>query len=250
MLEHFDSDTLGLVDFGILHHLAQHGIGILAFALQVKVEGGVVDASAGIGEVAGVHLEPLGQQHDRFLNTVAQSDIAQFGEKGLDSAAEHGHGIGIVEKNRIGAQPLDVRRNIHDGLHGAQIAEEAPYAPGIADGCLNAKFGRNPQLILERIIASHLDGTENTVRAGKRLAPIGGAVNRGRIVPFIHITLHHPACHLQVLGVDIHQPQFAVAECVKGEDIAGQVSGKNKTTGSNENNLPWFHGIHLSCWIL
>ena len=80
MLEHLDADTLGLVDFGILHHLAQHGVGILAFALQVKVKGGVVDARAGIGEVACIHLEPLGQQHGRFLNAVAQSDIAQFGE--------------------------------------------------------------------------------------------------------------------------------------------------------------------------
>ena len=41
----------------------------------------------------------------------------------------------------------------------------------------------------------------------------------GGIMPFVHIALDHPAGHFQVFGIDVHQPEFRIAQRVECQDI-------------------------------
>ena len=62
----------------------------------------MVDAGAGVGDLVDRRADPVGQHLGRALHAVAQAGDLDV-RLALHGAAEHGHRVGVVEQDRVGA---------------------------------------------------------------------------------------------------------------------------------------------------
>ena len=218
--------------------LQDHRVGVLALPEELRVERLVVDARAGVTDVLHVRADPLGQHRRGALHAVAQAAGDEMGKLALHGAAQHRHGVGVVQEHRLRAEPLDVPRDRQDGVHGAQEAEDAAGAAGIAYVGIHAVLLRDQDVVLPHVDVPGEDGADHAVRALERLFPVHRRRGAGRIVACSNDPVHGGFDVGKPLGVDVHQAQLAVLKRGEAEDVTDQATGKAKAARADECEFP------------
>ena len=104
---------------------------------QLQIIGQMIDAGAGVFDFIHRDIQNFAEFFNTVLYAVAQAGGQYLGRGLLHGAAKHGHGVGVVQKDRVGAVALNVLQHVqHDG-NGAQKTENARRVPGVAHIDLN-----------------------------------------------------------------------------------------------------------------
>ena len=131
--EHLVAHKLFIVDFRIFgNRLLDQRIRVLAVPQELGIERLMIDARAGVLDFVFRRADPLGQHARGALHAVAQTAGDELREPALNRAAQHRHGVGVVQINRVRAIAPDVGGNVQNGVHGAQIAENTAGAARVA----------------------------------------------------------------------------------------------------------------------
>ena len=158
-------------DFLVVHllvfpdGLVNEGVHILAFVQEVEVESLMVDARAGVGYFIRRDADPPRQHGCRALHAVAQAGHGHVGVLLLHHPAQHSHGVGVVEVDRIGTIPGDVLCDVQNGVHRAQEAEDAAGAAGIAHIDIHPVFLGDEDIMLPDVHVPRQDGGDHPIRA-------------------------------------------------------------------------------------
>ena len=92
----------------------------------------MIDPGAGVCDVLHIGADPFCQHGSGPLNGVAETGDFEMGVRFLHPAAQHRHGVGVVQHNGIRAEPVDIGADIqHDG-QGAEHPEDTGGTAGIA----------------------------------------------------------------------------------------------------------------------
>ena len=197
----------------------------------------MVDAHAGVGDVLLVRADPAGQHAGGALHAVAQAAAHHLGEASLHGAAQHGHGVGVVQVDGVRAVTVDVRRDVHDGVDRAQVAEDAARAARVAHVGVHAVFLGNQDVVLPDVHLAVQDGGHDAVRAHERFLAVQGGDDLGRILALGHDALHGAADVVQALGVDVHQRDGRVAEGREGQQVSDQRAGKAEAARADKGDF-------------
>ena len=89
----------------------------------------------------------------RALHAVTQAGNLDR-RRALHGVTQHGHGIRIVEHDRVWAQPFHVPANVQQGRNGAQGAKDAARSAGVADIDVDPIFLGNQDVMLPDVRAA------------------------------------------------------------------------------------------------
>ncbi len=165
-----DLEANGVLGEGlrVLQRIPQGRVGILAIALQLQEPGHVVDARNPVGHLAELGADVPRELVRRPLNAVTEAHIADRGAL-VHDPREHGHGVRVVDEQRVGAELLHVRADRQHLGGAAEGPEDAPRPNRIADALAHAELGRNLDLVMigHAVVgrAPHADGDDNIVGA-------------------------------------------------------------------------------------
>ena len=218
--------------------LPQGRVQVFSVVGQLQIIGQMIDAGAGVFDFIHRDIQNFAEFFNTVLYAVAQAGGEHLGRGLLHGAAKHGHGVGVVQKDRAGAVALNVLQHVqHDG-NGAQKTENARRVPGVAHIDLNTVLFADFQITpknLQRLGHQH---TQHAVRPGKHLRAIGGADQLGGVMPCVNDVLHRTARVFQPFGVDVYQSDGRVGKSGKGENVPNQIAGENVAARADENKFP------------
>ena len=169
---------------------------------------------------------------------------------GLDAGAaqhragEHRHGVGVVQKQRVGADLFHVARKVEHHGDGAQRAEDAADAQGIGDGLSQAVFFRHFKVDDGAgIVEPHLNGVDDVIRAAQRVLAVLHAqvCFDAHLVSVVAVDVfqHHPGI-LQALRIDVVKRNGALGQRGGHHGIAQHVLGKHRAARPHKGNLRHF----------
>ena len=93
----------------------------------------MIDPGAGVCDVLHIGADPFCQHGSSPLNRVAEAGNIQVGVRFLHPAAQHCHGVGIVQNDRMRAEPVDVGADIQHDRQGTEHPENAGGTAGITN---------------------------------------------------------------------------------------------------------------------
>ena len=186
------------------------------------------------------HIQQVQQAAGAALNRMAQPHGPDGGVP-LHIAAEHSHGIGVIEEQRPGAKPLHVLGvALHHG-DGPQSPEDPAYAQGV-------RYGLSQAVLLgdleigdgAGLISSHLDGVDNKIRAGKRLSSVQSFDDiRLAVCGFVDVAQDLIGL-IQPDGIDIEQTNVKGAQ-LRGQDaVPDDIAGENRAARADKGD---FHSV-------
>ena len=155
----------------------------------------------------------------------------------LQIPAEHGHRVGVVQHDGIRAVLLDVARDLHHGRRGAQEAEDAGRAAGVADVDVYAVLLRDLDIGAENARAAREDGDDHAVRALERDLPVEGGGDLRFVLAGGDDLMHRAVDEVQTVGIDVHQGQLAVGERREGEKVLDQCTGEAEAARADKRNF-------------
>ena len=91
-----------------------------------------------------LHVKSFQETLGADLNAVAEAYGLYIGVA-LHIAGEHGHGIGVVQEQGIGADLLHIRSEVPQHGDGAQGPHDAADAEGIGDGLTQGRISWGSQ---------------------------------------------------------------------------------------------------------
>ena len=105
---------------------------------------------------------------------MAQADGPDVGVT-LHITGQHGHGVGVVQEQSVGAPALHVVGVAFHHRDGAQGAENAADAQGVGDGLAQAVlFGDLKVRDGAGLVPAHLDGVDHEIRPFESGFPVQG----------------------------------------------------------------------------
>ena len=243
---------------GALQYLLNGGLGQLALvfeqgaALDFRIQihavlahfqqpGHVVDArDLPLYLLVIFHVQLAQQALAADLHAVAKAHGLDAGGA-LHGAAQHGHGIGIVQKQGVRANLFHIPGEVQHHRDGAQGAEDAADAQGIGDGLAKAvALGHLKVDDRAGLIAAHLDGVDHIIGAAQGIlallhAQIGLDFGLAAVVAVDG--LQHQFGLIQPLSVNIVQRDGGILQSRGHHTVAQHVFGKNRAASTHKGNF-------------
>ena len=248
--EHFIADQFALVNIFLLcDGFPDQRVGIFPLPLILEVKRLMIDSGAGVGDVIHISADPFCQHVCGPLNGVAETGNLEVGVCFLHPAAQHRHGVGVVQHNGIGAEPVDVGADIqHDG-QGAEHPEDTGGTAGITNINIDSVRHGDGNICAEHPVSALKNGDDHPIRPAQRFFPVHGYGQFCRIVPCGEDLFRHPAAEFQFYGVNIHQRQFGVSEGGERHQVPDQSACETETACTDESDL-FSHDFFSFCvWI-
>ena len=155
----------------------------------------------------------------------------------LHGPAEHGHGVGVIQENRPGAELPHVPENVQHHRNRAQEAENARGIPGVAHVDLHAVLFADVQIVLEYLQRLGHQHAQHAVRALQGLAAVRGAENLRGILSRFHNVHNGLSGVFQIDRVNIYQVQLRVLKGGIGQNVPHQIAGKDVAARADENEF-------------
>ena len=99
----------------------------------------MVYTSTSVGDFAHGGIDPASEHFGCALHAVAQACNRDPGIP-LHSPAKHGHGVGVIEQDGVGAVSFHVPTDIQHDLHSTQKSEDASRSPSVAHVDVDTEF--------------------------------------------------------------------------------------------------------------
>ena len=187
-----------------------------------------------------LHAQHLHQMAGAHLHAVAQAHRLDGGVA-LHIAGQHGHGIGIVEEQRVRANRSHIIGKILHHGDGAQSTEDTADAQRIADGLAQAVLlGHFKVRYRAGLVQAHLNGVNHIGCAAQRFTAVFHAQIGGDHRMAAHIAVErrqHPAAIVQTNGIDIIQGKFAVLQHGRQHAVAHYIFDKNTGARSHKDDF-------------
>ena len=187
-----------------------------------------------------LHAQLFQQLFRADLHTVAQTHGLNAGVA-LHIAAEHGHGVGVVQEQRVGAYfPHILGEIVHHG-DGAQGAHDATDAQRIADGLSKAVLlGHLKVDNGAGVIQAHLNGVDDETRAAQSFLAVFHAQMLGD-AGMAALGLVHGGNDLiaffQPGRVDVVQGVFPILQRVRAHAVAQNVAHEHCAARAHKGDL-------------
>ena len=156
---------------------------------------------------------------------------------------EHGHGVGVIQEQGVGAHLLHIPGEVVHHRDGAQGPHNAPDAQGVGDGLAQAVlFGHLKVDDGAGVVQPHLDGVHHEIRPPQGVLPVlhpqvGGDF---RVAPH---GLVHGADDLRALrqpgAVNVVQGEFRLPQYRAAQAVPQHVPGKDGAARPHKSDL--FH---------
>ncbi len=221
----------------------QARVQVRAPVLQTQQPRLVVDAGRPVGDLVVGDAEQVGEVADGPVHRVAQPhDTCQPG--GLGEVLDvHRHRVGVVEQPGVGAHLGDVLGERLQQREGAQRAEDAADAEGVADGLAQPVAGRDLEVGTGGLPHADLDDVDDEVRVGERRAPlgVGGDPGPGAVaVPpgaLVRDELGGAARGVEPFGVDVVQGDVRAAQLGEGQQVGQEPLREHDAARADEGDL-------------
>ncbi len=196
-----------------------------------------------------VHPQLLKQPLGAALYGVAEAHRFNVREP-LHIAGQHGHGVGVVEEQGVGAPALHV---VGVGLHhrdSAQRPENSSDSQRIGDGLPQAVlFGHFKIGDGAGIVKPHLNGVDHEIRSPESRLPIQGLGDMGLPVGSLVNVAENLIRFIQPLWVNIKKTDVKFPQFRSQNTVSYDVSGKNRASCTDKCNfhtfLPFFRKAFL-----
>ncbi len=173
------ADLIPVGHSAVLDHITDQGVEVLAVTLEGQVESHVIDAGAQVVDLVQGNADVVGQVPGREEHAVAQAHGIDA-RRLVERPAEHGHGVHIVQEQRVGAQLLHVLAHVQQHRNGAQSAHDAAHAQRVADGLAQAVlFGDLKVNDRAGLVTAHLEHGDGIVGAVQGRPAVGGDLKLG-----------------------------------------------------------------------
>ncbi|OPZ10311.1 MAG: hypothetical protein BWZ10_02411 [candidate division BRC1 bacterium ADurb.BinA364] len=227
--------------------LLDFGIQVLSFVGDLQQPAHMVDAGGlPLQLVHPVlvfveHARGVEQSPGADLDRMAQADILDAAGL-LERHAQQRHRIGVIQKPGVGADGLDVPREIEHHGNGAKAAENPSDAQRVGDGLAQAVFLGNLEVDHgARLVAADLNGVDDEIGVAQRRpahldSVIGGDFRAAFVDVFVQRLKHHRR-FLEPLGVDIVERELAVAQGGSQQTVAHDVLGEDRAAGPHEGDF-------------
>lgn len=225
--------------------------GLVIDAGENDVDIAAVEGCVG-GELAGGFgplLDCAGDLPVGALDTVTEADGFDFAV-GVAGPGVHGHGVGVVEEQRVGLGELfDVAAEIQERGDGALGVHDASGAEGVTDALVDAVFEGDVDIRGEGFETALADHAEDVVGIGDGLAAVGGGVDDGGELVCVDIALAQLGDHLEIVRIEIGEGEGGVAEFGHGEDVTHQATGESDGACADHCDFDCHLGsVDLSEW--
>ncbi len=242
--EHFIAHLFFIINFRPPEdRFPDEGVCILSLPEVFEIPGLMIDAGAPVAHLLHRRPDPAGQHFSGPLHAVAEARDARFRFL-LHGPAEHGHGIGVVEDDGPGADPLDIGQYIEHDRYRAKGPEDSRGPTGVADVDVDPVFFWNFNVEAPNADAAREYGDEDAVGSFKRFRAVQGRRDFRRIAPGLENLQHSPSRGVEPLGINVHEGDVAVPEGGKRQDVADQPSCELEAPRADECHL--LHGVDSS----
>ena len=204
--------------------------------LELQEPGHVVDAGGEEIDLFLRHADVAGDQVHRRLHAVAEADELEPRDPAQRPAA-HGHGVGVVEQERVGAELLHVRGDLEQGGDVPQGAEDAARPQRVADALVDAVLERDLVVLPELVDAAHLDHDDHVVRPPQRLAPVGGGDDRRVHAVVLDHALDERVHLVQPRARQRHQPILAAGQRRRRQQVRHQRLAEDQASRADHCDL-------------
>ena len=162
-----------------------------------------------------------------------------------DVAGEPGHGVGVVQQQRVGADLLQIVGEVLHHGNGAQGTHDAAYAQSVGDGLAQTVlFGDLEIGNGAGFIAAYLDGIDHEGRATERLLTVFHAqIGLDDCAAFIDVLMQggqNAVAFIQTDRVDIVKRDATTAPGLGGHGIAQNIPGEDGAASTHKSDLQHF----------
>ena len=190
------------------------------------------------------HAKLIQQRAGAYLHAVAETDGFHAGIA-LHVAAEHRHGVGVVQEKRVRTYFLHIPGKVLHDRNRAQRPHDAADAQGIADGLPQTVFFRHFKVDdCAWIIEANLNGVNHKVRVPKRFLSVFDtqpAFNFAVVTLGVAHGFQDGFALFQARPVNIVKGKRAIPQRFCTQTIPDNIPGKNGTSGSHKRD---FHAIY------
>ena len=240
--KHFSTNFFIHVVFRLLEIGLEDRVEVLAPVAQLQEPRHVVDARRDeinlLFRCAGITADEV----HRRLDAVAQPDKLQTGNT-PQRPATHGHGIRVIEENRVGTEFLHVARDFQQCWDVAQSAKYTARPHGISNALVHSVPQGDLIILSELLHPARLQHHYDVIRALKGFPAISGG-DHCRLDPVVVDHSFHETVHFVQAGPGKgHQPVLASLERRSGEKIRHQGLAENEAARANHRDLCHISGL-------
>ena len=179
-LKHLVAHAVAIRHTPLRNHSADQRVEILAVALELEVEGHMVDAGAEVVDRFDRHADIARQLAGGVLHAVAQPDGLDL-SGAVDRPAVHRHRVDVLQECHIGAELFHVAAHVQQHRDGAQPTEDPADAQRVGDRLAQAILLGNLKVDHRRgLVAADLDHADRVIGTVERFAAVGGGLD-GRV---------------------------------------------------------------------
>ncbi|MDG0792698.1 hypothetical protein OMP38_18810 [Cohnella ginsengisoli] len=213
---------------------------ILALVGNVDEPRLVVNARANLVDLVLRQAERFGDLLVAMLHAVAQADDPDAAGA-PDGPRIHRHRVGIVEQQRVRRELPHVLGDVEQHRDRAKREEYAAGAERVADALLDAVLERDLDVVAVRLETADASEADDVVGVLDRFALAGRRhdLNVRQAVRLEH-ALAQLGHHLERLRIDVHQPEFGIAEFGHRHQVHDQPAGKVNASGPDHCDFQHF----------
>ena len=242
MKKHLVADLLFVVDLLALDNgLADEGDRVLPVPVEFQIVGLMVEPGAEIGDLVPGRADESAEHGRRPLHGMAEPADRHGVGGSLQSPAEHGHRVGVVQPEGRGTELFDVPEDVEHRVEGAQEAEDGGGAPRVADVDGAAVGLGDRDIVVEIPVRPAADRGDDAVRPGEDLTPVDSRRDSGGVVPLFDDAVHRLFRESEIGLVDVDQRDLRVPEGLEGQEVPDEIPGEDQGAGADEYDFLW-HG--------
>ena len=185
---------------------------------------------------AAFFADGVGQLPVGALDAVAEADDAHV-RRLPHALAEHGHGVRVVEHERVGTDLLHVVSDLLQGRQRAEEAEDAARAHRVAYALVDAVLERDVYLVRYRLAPTGQDGHNDVIGAVERLAAVCRGDDLGRVAALADHLAHDGLHVAERLGVNVHEAERGGPQGREAEGVPDHRLSKDLTAGTDDCDL-------------
>ena len=205
--------------------------------LESKEERHVVDAGHGVIDLVEGHADVVAQVFGGEGHAVAKTHCGDL-RATVESPAIHGHGVGIVDVQRVGAEPLHVCCDVEQNGNSANAPHDATDPERVGDGLTQAVCCRDLEVENgARPVPGDLNHGDDVVGAVECPGSVGGGRDGGRGAqrPGHSMGDHFRRC--QTFGVDVEQGDARAGQVGVPQHVAQEILGEHGAPSPHEHDL-------------
>jgi hypothetical protein len=210
---------------------------------QVQDPGEVIHADGGGQEVVAFEAEDPPQLVLRYLDPVAEAEDFTAVAVTAHREADPVQRIRFDHQDRVGAEFGAVPRDVYVERYLPERVKKPAGTAEFTGDLAHAESDRQIEITLPCVHPRGVDRDYDEVRAGKRLAPVGGGGDGpGGFEKFVHPLAEAPH-DFERFGVDIDKAHFGAAEGRVVEHVAEQFRGEGYRPRADDGEYRFSHCI-------